>query len=291
MNRLNKPQLSRSRWLRRCGALSLLAAGLTLQGCNAGAPKGQVVAVVNGQEITYQDLSAEARAGRVQHADPKALLQKVLGRVLLAQDGHSRGLDRYPGYPSDIARLQQTFLAERVVQTRIKPPTASPSADDVRAFMLAHPFIFANRMRVELDELHYQNGAGVKGLEQMSDLTEVTTRLKELSVPFDRQTHTVDTADLPAALAQRFTSSAPGQLTFIKTPTDSIAMVVKGRTAVNMPDDQAQALAVRLMGQADTQKQIATMLTGLEARAKITYQKGFAPTPPGAQPAGAAKAS
>jgi peptidyl-prolyl cis-trans isomerase C len=258
---------------------------MALQACHGGAPKGQVVATVNGQEITYQDLSAEARAERVQRADPKAILQKVIARVLFAQDAHNKGMDRYPGYPADIKRLDQTFLAERNVQSQLKPPNTAPSSTELRAFELARPFVFANRMRIELDELHFANNTGVKGLEQMTDLSQVTERLKSLGVPVDRQTRTVDTADLPPPLAQRFASAPEGQLTFLKTPSDTIAMVVKGRSPVSMPQDQADALATRLLAQQGVQQQVAGLLKGLQQRAKITYQKGFAPPAPGAQPA------
>src|SRR5277367_6372562 len=87
-----------------CGVLASLAMAA---GCSPHGPNGQVVATVNGQEITTQDLAAEARSSNQGGAATKqSLLQAVIGRVLLAQEAHALQLDQTPGYPSDVTRMQ-----------------------------------------------------------------------------------------------------------------------------------------------------------------------------------------
>ena len=206
MNRLflNAPQATARLRLTRAGLMvAMVAAGLVLADCKAQAPKGQVVAVVNGQEITGQDLAAEARAsGAQQGQTPALVLQRVVARVLLAQSARADGLDRYPGYPSDLARIQQDFLAQKVLKTTVKPPV-KPTPQSLSAFIDAHPNIFKDRMRLQADEIKFRSSDDMKSLNGADTLASVASRLQSLNVPFTRETRTIDTAELPPPLAEK----------------------------------------------------------------------------------------
>jgi len=120
-------------------------------GCSQQGAKGQVIATVNGEEITPQDLEAEARSNpALAQADTSLLLQRVVARTLMAQAAHSRGIDHYPGYPSDITRLKQDFIAQRFMRSNLKtPPT--PTSADLEKIMAANPYEFGQRQSVTID--------------------------------------------------------------------------------------------------------------------------------------------
>ena len=248
---------------------------MILSGCGGGAtPKGQVVAVVNGQEVTFQDLSAQARMDGANQPNSKVLLQKVIGRMLLAQEAHQKGLDRYPGFPSDMTALKQNFLAQKEVRASVKP-TPTPSGSQIAAFMSAHPALFARRAKVQLTEITIHDGIDRKSLQGPESMDQLERKLTSLNVAFDRRQQQVDTAEIPAALAARVLDSADGTLTFIDGPRETLAFTVTGRTPVSLPPDAEQALAVRLIQQQAGQQQVNTLLQAQESRAHIALPEGL----------------
>ena len=248
------------------------------------------MAVVNGQEVTFQDLAAQARADDADRANPKALLQKVIGRMLLAQEAHQKGLDRYPGFPSDMAALKQNFLAQKMVRASLKPAPA-PSGSQIAAFMAANPALFARRAKVQLDEITIHDGFDRKSLQGPESLDQLERKLTALNVAFDRRQQQVDTAEMPARLATRVLDSGDGALTFLDGPRETLAFTVTGRTPVSLPQESEQALAARLIQQQAGQQQVNGLLQVQESHARIAYQKGFAPDVTGPKPnAGPAKA-
>src|SRR5688500_6823890 len=87
----------------RAAALALVA-GLTLAACDRGKePSGQVVATVDGQEVTIRELRAEL--GNLSFATPaerkageQAALQAIVNRKLLAKASEDQKLDKSPEF-------------------------------------------------------------------------------------------------------------------------------------------------------------------------------------------------
>ena len=252
--------------LRYSLATALIAVALT--NCNAHKP--------TGQEITAQDLNAEARGeGLSQIGDPAVLMQKVVARVLFAQDAHARGLDRYPAYPSELARLQQSFLAEKSLKSLLKPP-AQPSATQLSSFIDSHPYVFSNRQRVDVDEVHIA-GNDVKILQGVTTLAGAAARLKSVNAQYNQTTRTLDTADMPASVAATLVGQPVDDLFYVHGPTETVAMTITAKTPVAVPAAQQTAIATRLLEQVAQQAQIDTILNRFKAQGHIEYQPRFAP--------------
>jgi len=257
---------------------------LAIAGCKPGGPSGQVVATVNGKEITSQDLVAEARATGNTRGSAQALLQEVIARNLLAQSAHDQKLDAYPGYPSDLVRIQQTFLAEKAVGKIVKP-VGPPAPAAVAAFEAAHPYQFAQRAKVQVNEVRFETADNLKSMEGVDDLPGVVSKLKALNTPFEQHTQTLDTAQMPDPLAARIVAAPLGQLQFFREGNVVLGIVVVARDPVVVPPEQESAMAGQVMAKLAVQNQITAAVGRLRANAHIVYQKGYAPPP---APAGAA---
>lgn len=264
------------RWGLLCSGLVALAA-LTA-GCHQQGGGGQVLATVNGQEITPQDLQAEARSNPgLAKADSSVLLQRVIARALLAQAGHNRGMDRYPGYPSDIARLKQEFIAQRLAHAVVKPPSA-PTAADLAKVMAENPYAFAQRQNVTVDDISMSPPEStVASFESLKYPSDVIGRLARLNTPYSRRTLTLDTAKVPAALAARLATAPEGEMFFVRNENQLAAMTVTGRAPISTPPDEAAASATKLFESAQVQQQIQGLIGQLRAKAKIVYTNGFVP--------------
>jgi hypothetical protein len=265
---------------------------LLTAGCSKPGIKGQVIATVNGQEITPQDLQAEARSSpTLAAADSSVLLQRVVARTLLAQAGHAKGLDSYPGYPSDIARLKEDFIAQRFARSSLKPPSA-PTPADLAKVMADNPYSFAQRLSVTVDDLTMQPPANaVQSLVTLKNPADVITRLTRLNIPYNRRTVTLDTAKVPAPLAARLATATAtaGELFFVRNDSQLAAMTVTGRAPIVAPPEVAAASATQIFEGAEVQQQIRELVGHLRANAKIAYGNGFVP-PKGAESATALNA-
>ena len=268
-------------------AVCAAAVLISLAACSPQAPKGQVVANVNGQEITIQDLQAEARAAPGQNQTRQALLQRVVSRVLLAQEAHKEKLDQYPGYPADIARLQQQAVVQKLLQATIKPP-AKPTPANLSAFKSAHPFAFAQRQRLNVREVRFQTQNNMSEIQGAESIDAIISRLKSLNAPYQEDKQSLDTAALPQGLSEKLVSAPGGQLIFIRDGKSVLGLVIESRDPVSLSPDQETAFATTLMSQISTEEQINTEITKLRNASKITYQPGYPPPPvirnPGATP-------
>jgi EpsD family peptidyl-prolyl cis-trans isomerase len=252
---------------------------LAVTACKPGGPSGQVVATVNGKEITRQDLVAEAKAIGNPHASPQALLQQVIARDLLAQSAHDQKLDGYPGYPSDLVRIQQTFLAEKAVQHLVKPGGA-PTPAAIAAFEAAHPYLFAQRAKLQANEIRFVTSDDMKSLQGVEDMPATVSRLKALNTPYQQQSQVLDTAQMPQPIAAHLVTFPLNQLEFIREGNSVLGVVITGRDPATLPSEQQAAMAAQLMGRVAAEKQVNDEVGRLRAKAKIAYQQGYAPSQP-----------
>lgn len=262
-----------------------MAAALALVGCGHSAPKGQVLATVNGQEITAQDVAAEGRARGGADASAPVLLQSVVGRVLLAQAAHRSKLDSDPGFPSDMARLREDYLARRMLQRAVRPASA-PTPAQVAQTISSHPFQFGRRMRVELTQLKFSGMDALQSIEGLRDLAAMANRLRDLGVTYEEHDRTLDTAELPDSLAARLAGEPEGAPFTLREGPAINEVVVRSRQPVDLPVAQQQALGAELARREAAQRQIQTEVDQLERQAHIAYQHGYAPPQPGAKAGG-----
>jgi EpsD family peptidyl-prolyl cis-trans isomerase len=261
---------------------SLLPLVLLMAACAQKPPQGQVVARVNGADITVQQLDSEARSiGPSGAKTPKQiLLQRVMARVLLAQAAHDQKLDQYPGYPADKLRLEQTSLAQLTLAKNInQSPSVSPS--DVSKFMADHPFVFAGRQRFKLDQIHVPSGGTiVDALKKFENENDLITYLTRTGVPYTRGEVVVDTANLPPTAAQQLMALPPGTLLYTQAGQEVIFSLVADHQPMIAPPAEQAAAATQLLRQQMVTQQVEAQVKKLKDSATITYQPGFEPPKP-----------
>ena len=262
---------------RRAPAMQALMLGLLLTACSAQTPKGQVVAIVNGQEITVQDIKSEAVAeGARRSSDPKVLLQKVIARVLFAQQAHKLGLDQYPDYPADLNRVKQTFLAEKAVAQLVKPPP-TPTDAQIQTFMDQNPNLFRDRILISVQEVAFDSSVDPTQMQSETTLASVETHLKSIGIPFQQQSMTLDSAELPPQLVDRLKVQPLGKIFYIRTPSRTQAVVVTQIAPLQAPAFEQRKFALSVLADQGVQRGSAAVLKQLQAQAKVVYQSTFAP--------------
>jgi peptidyl-prolyl cis-trans isomerase C len=124
--------------MRRIGLVATVALGVALAGCSK-KPTDQVVAIVNGEEISLPELNAELGNAQVPPGVDKKvvqqqLLQRLVDRRLLAQAAKDQGLDRDPAYIVEQRRVMESMLVEKLAK-RTNDTIPVPTAADVDKFI------------------------------------------------------------------------------------------------------------------------------------------------------------
>ncbi|MGH6780622.1 MAG: SurA N-terminal domain-containing protein, partial [Sphingomonadaceae bacterium] len=123
---------------------------LTLGACQKKA-EGQVVAVVNGEEVSLQELNAELVGQNVPESVDKKLLmkevlQRVIDRKLLVQRAKEQGLDLDREYLTQQRRLDENLLVS-LLGKKAAAGIKIPDGAAIDKFVGENPQMFAQRTR------------------------------------------------------------------------------------------------------------------------------------------------
>lgn len=277
--------------------LTLLTGAAALLVLVAGCEKkvgGQVVAVVNGEEITQQDVNAELQGATIPPtADKKAVMgqvvQRIVDRTLLVQKAKAEGLDKSPTYIGQLRRAADA-LAVNLLTSKAAKGVALPDSGAVDRFIANTPSLFADRKIYKLDQLIFAQPADMsvlRKLEPAKTLDAVAAVLTASGIQFARGTSQLDTAAIPPAIAAKIAALPAGEPFVAPDKGRLVASVITSVVPNPTPAAQARPAALDLLRQqalgAAMQKQLETA----RAAAKISYQPGFTPPPKRAATPGA----
>jgi len=245
-------------------------------------PGGQVVAVVNGEEITQQDLNAELGNAQIPSGADRnrilaQVLQRVIDRKLLVQRAKEQGLDKSPDYLGQLRRMQDE-LAISMLSSNASKSIPLPDQAAIDAFIASHPAAFSERKRYTLDQIAIPQSTDRAVLEKLTPahtLEQVATILTGAGIKFTRGPATFDTALAPPQLAQRIATLPPGEPFVVPINGRFLVNSVKSSEPVPMNAEDAKPAALELMRQQSLNSAIQKQLSDARGKAKIAYQAGF----------------
>jgi len=264
---------------------------MALSGCTKKA-EGQVAAVVNGEEVTLQEINAEIAQRNVPESADKnavrqAALQSIIQRRVLAQAARSDGLDRDSGYLLKRRALDDALLIQTMAQ-KIDSTIRIPEDQQLEAAVKDRPTMFANRSVLTVDRIQFPSPAVRSGLAQLNDdhsLAEVEATLHAQNITFTRATGKLDSASIPLEMANRINAVPPGEPFILEQGGVVTVSVITGRESVPMDANAAKPMAAKMLRAEELNKAIDKRLKTAMSQAKIEYQTGFAPPKPAGQPA------
>lgn len=261
----------------------MLALALASGACDRNAPpKGQVIATVDGVEITLSELNEEARLRNLQIANDKgvraALVQELVDRKLLASEALRRKLDKTPDYILGMHRSSDLLLVEQLLASLGNAP--APTAAQVQQFIRDNPQAFDARALVTVDRVTAPGPVSPQiatKLDAASSVEQMEALLRFSGIAAARATETWDTASLSAADGAHLLPATAGK-TFVLSQPDRI---VAGKVLSVAPRPTASAERIQLAEKSlTTQRNYAALQQLLErqkAHATIHYQRGFSP--------------
>jgi peptidyl-prolyl cis-trans isomerase C len=290
---------------------AVLPAALMLSGCNqvkklvGGKPKGQVVATVNGEEITTTELGAElgnftSKNPATMKAAQQQALQQIIMRDLIDQKAKEAKLDKSPDYAVQVRRGEETLLAQ-LYQRKLATAAAAPSRQDAEAFVQAHPQMFGERKIMVLDQvitnpakLHKEQIAPLKTLEDVKSL------LNSQGIQYQETVSALDTMSADPRMVTELEKLPAGEI-FVAPQRGAVVFNRINQTrSMPVTGDMAIAVATNALRNQKAQDLVRTQMIAMRqgAESSIVYNPAFKPakpfTPPpapGAAPAAAPAAA
>jgi len=268
------------------------AALLVLAGCEKKVG-GQVVAVVNGDEITQQDVNAELQGASIPPtADRKAItnqiIQRIVDRTLLVQKAKAEGLDKSPAYLEQI-RHAQDAVAVNLLTSKAAKTVALPDTNAIDSFIASNPSLFAGRKVYRLDQIVFAKPSDetvVHKLEPAHTLDAIAAVLTASGIHFSRGSSQLDTGAIPPAVAAKIASLPPGEPFVAPDKGQFVASVIVGEQPNPTPAAQTRPAALNILRQQALGAAMQKQLESARAAAQIQYQPGYAPVKtPSATPA------
>jgi EpsD family peptidyl-prolyl cis-trans isomerase len=253
-----------------------------------GGPKGQVVAVVKGEEITLTDLRTElGNQTTMTPQDQKALeqagLEQIIGRKLLANAAHDQGLDKTPDFAIQRRRATETVLA-MTLQRKIAAQVPPPTRDEAERFVTDNPTMFAQRRFFVVDQIRMRRVPDVqklKELEPLKTMEDVEAWLVKNHVDYERTMDSIDTLGTDARLID-FIDKLPPNEVFV-VPRDNILLVNQIRETRSLPltGDRAINYALDYLRNQRTLEAVARAENQILAKAATQIRYNDAYRPPG----------
>lgn len=280
----------------------VLAMALALAACGK-EPTGQVAAVVNGEEITLQEINAELGDAQIpEGADGQAIrsavLQRIIDRRILAQQAREDGLDETPEFLVRQRQLEDALLVQ-LLQQRAQRSAAVPSAQAIDQFIRENPSSFGDRRIYTLDRIQFPmppDPSQLRALEPAKTMDQVAAALDGLGIRYNRAPAQMDSARV-GEQRLRAILAVPNNEPFVTPEAGMVTVaVITGSQPANIGPDGARAAATEALRMRSIQTTLENRLKAAKTSAEITYQPGFAPktAPTGggrAAPAGTATAA
>ena len=255
---------------------SAIAITLALGACkNNGAalPQGQVVATVDGKEITATELNQElSHTGASSTPTPEQrqqALQRLIVRRLLVSEAEKRGVDKLPQTSIMIAQAQDMAKVEALADSLGKD-VPKVSDEEAAEYVRANPANFGQRKLLFLDQLvAAQIPTGFeKQLEPLHTLADAGAAMKRANVVYHEVGSVVDTAGLAPKQAGQVSGVSQNDIFFDRNGKGLQVSAIIAERVVPLEGSEALGVARNILTQQRSAGQVQGQLAEIVKNAK-----------------------
>ncbi|PVX31447.1 EpsD family peptidyl-prolyl cis-trans isomerase [Sphingomonas pokkalii] len=276
------------------------AAALAVSGCGQKGgdqlDKGQVVATVDGEEVTVFELNAELQSAPAPAgADRKVLeqlaLQRVIERKILAKIARDEKLDKTPAYLIQQRRANELILAT-MLRDKIASGVTQPTDADIAQYQAAHPDRFAQRKVYAVEQILFAPPSSNEKLREfapLKTLDQLAAKLGADAIQFRRTNTQIDSAELPPEIAAKIAGLPAAEMFILPTQQGLTANVITSTTVQPLTGPQAREAAVNALRADRFSKAADAQLNDRikKARETVKYQPGYSAPAQASAPAAA----
>jgi EpsD family peptidyl-prolyl cis-trans isomerase len=263
-------------------AVAMMSAGL-MSACNK-EPGGQVVAVVDDQEITQQDVRAEAAANNITNKAAleeatAGIVRRLVDRTVLSDYARDNNLDRGPEYVGRRRQMEESLLAYLALR-KLVGNLDQPTPGEARSYIAANPLTFAQRQRLTLDQVRFPKPAQYKAIQELvrlPTLDAVEAKLRAGGTRFVRVPADFDTGATDPSLAKKIAGLRDGDIFDLTMGGTTYISQIKGRTLIPTESSGWKAQAMNILRRKKLSDVLTARTNALKKSAKIRYDAAYQP--------------
>ena len=262
----------------------IVSSSLLVASCDK-TPTGQVAAIVDGDEITLQEINGELASMNVPSGvDPevaqKIALQRVIDRRLLAKTAREEGLDKTPEFFIRQRQLIDNMLIEQY-RDKLQRAITVPSEEEIGRYVSENPEAFEDRKLLQVDQITFTSG-NPQDLASLSDdhsMDEVERSLQQLGKNYTRSNSELDSALLGKQRLDQIRALPQGEPFILPGPRITTVAVLQREVDAPMSQDSHDAEIVDRLKREQLAELLEARLESAKNSAEIQYQEGFRPDP------------
>lgn len=262
----------------------MLSCALVLTACNsASEPTGQVVATVNGKEITSTQLDAEMgplRAGSTEEQQQmrRAALQQIINRYLLADAAEKQELANTP--TGAIAKQKAEQIAYvALLQRSLGRDVPTVSTDEVQQFILDNPDLFSARkiFLVEQIAIIAPRANIIKELEPLTTFDQVQAVLSKYNLPTRTSMGVIDALTMEPGAVRQIAALKPNEIFLLPKDGNFTVNQIRETRVEPVTGEIATKVASDLLQSARTNQQIYSRLSEIlrDGMKTVRYNKAL----------------
>lgn len=247
----------------RIALLLLVLAPLGCGRADANRPALQVVARVNGVEITAPRKPSEQA------------LEKVIDRELLVQQALEAGLDRDPQLARALDESRRQLLAQAWIERRAAA-VPQASREEVHAFYAQNPALFAERRVYRLQELVVSGPPGMievlrSEIGRSRDFDAAAAWLRSRNAKFSIARSVQPAEQLPLAWLPQLARMRPGEIAVFAAPPGASVIQLVHADDAPLSERQAAPVIEQFLAGRKRMELAAAEVKRLRGAARIEY--------------------
>lgn len=262
-----------------CAVFLFMFVAIGLSACGSKDKiAGQALVRVNGEEITILQLNDELRRAGMMNGttevDNKKLLESLIDRQLLTEEGENINIDRTPEVLQSIQRAKAQIIADAYLEfivNKVSPPTQ----DEISEYYQAHPEYFVQRKQFDMDQLIVAtkdlNEEFMKFISDSKSLNEVAAWLDMHNVHYARGQLSRSSADLTEPVVAKLKVMKKGQVFIVNQGENSLlSSLTNVKDSPVSAQDAAPQIKQYLIN-SKSKDAVVAELARLRSLAKIEY--------------------
>lgn len=246
---------------------------------------GQVLARVNGEEITVLQVNDELKRAGVkpeqQEVATKQLLESLIDRQLILGEAMRNEVDRTTGVVQAIERAKKQIIAQAYLRS-LDAQVTKPTAVEIDSYYQKHPEYFAQRKQYDVQQLAIATSDFSNELRSVVDsaksLDVVASWMGGHRIHFVRGQMSRTTTDLPEQIVAKLKEMRKGQIFIVNEGENLMINVIANIKDSPVAASVAAPQIEQYLINKKAKEMAETELSHLRATAKIEYIAASAPT-------------
>ncbi len=255
---------------------------LAAESKTAASGKTQIVARLDGREITISDLRSEQARLGLSPNDVNAeriALDSIVNRALLTTAARAAKIHRRPEALRRMAMAREQALADIYITTVSQPP--EPTLEEVEDFVAQNPSLFRERRIYTFSVLTMPSDAFDQErltplFDEANSFAALSKQLKKSNIRFSEAPLAQPSNVFPEAVRSQLAQYGVNDNIVITGEIDTQIMKIDAITPSPIPMREALALARRVVMRQSAQTRAENILASLKKKSTLTYFRATA---------------